>query len=69
MMAKPRGFAPIGMRRAHTVYYFAFSNLQETLVSTQQVSAASRKSFTLIQMLGLIGAAGLIAAILLNQLV
>jgi hypothetical protein len=69
MLAKPRGFAPIGMRRAHTVYYFAFSNLQETLVSTQQVSAASRKSFTLIQMLGLIGAAGLIAAILLNQLV
>jgi hypothetical protein len=69
MSANPRRFAPIGMRRAHTVYYFAFSNLQETLVSTQQVSTASRQSFTLIQVLGLVGAAGLIAAILLNQLV
>jgi hypothetical protein len=38
-------------------------------VPTQQVSTASRQSFTLIQVLGLIGAAGLIAAILLNQLV
>jgi hypothetical protein len=51
------------------VYYFAFSDLQETLVSTQQVSTASRKSLTLLQLLGLIGAAGLIAAILLNHLV
>ena len=51
------------------VYYFAFSDLQETLVSTQQVSSVSRKSLTLLQLLGLIGAAGLIAAILLNHLV
>jgi hypothetical protein len=51
------------------VYYFAFSDLQETLVTTQQVPTASRKSLTLLQLLGLIGAAGLIATIVLNLLV
>jgi hypothetical protein len=38
-------------------------------VSTQPVSTASRQSLTLIQVLALVGAAGLIAAILLNQFV
>jgi hypothetical protein len=51
------------------VYYFAFSHLQESLVNTQQASIAPRKSLTLLQLLGLIGAAGLIASILLNHLV
>jgi hypothetical protein len=51
------------------VYHFAFSNFQESLVTTQQASAAPRKSLTLMQLLGLIGAAGLIASILLNHLV
>jgi hypothetical protein len=36
-------------------------------VTTQQISTASRKSLTLLQLLGLIGAAGLIAAIVLNH--
>jgi hypothetical protein len=36
-------------------------------VTTQQIPSASRKSLTLLQLLGLIGAAGLIAAIVLNQ--
>ncbi|WP_279635190.1 hypothetical protein [Paraburkholderia lacunae] len=35
----------------------------------QQVPASSRKSLTLLQFLGLIGGAALLAAILLNQLV
>jgi hypothetical protein len=35
----------------------------------QQIPASSRKSLTLLQLLGLIGGAALIAAILLNQLV
>ena len=51
------------------VYHCAFSNFQETLVTTQQVPTSSRKSLTLLQLLGLIGAAGLIASILLNHLV
>ncbi|NKJ50165.1 hypothetical protein CIC12_26255 [Burkholderia sp. SG-MS1] len=51
------------------VYHFAFSNFQEFLVTTQQASTAPRKSLTLMQLLGLIGAAGLIASILLNHLV
>jgi hypothetical protein len=38
-------------------------------VTTQQIPTASRKSLTLLQLLGLIGAAGLIAAIVLNQFV
>jgi hypothetical protein len=51
------------------VYYSAFSDFQEILVTTQQAPTASRKSLTLLQLLGLIGAAGLIAAIVLNHLV
>jgi hypothetical protein len=38
-------------------------------VTTQQISTPSKKSLTLLQLLGLIGAAGLIAAIVLNQFV
>jgi hypothetical protein len=38
-------------------------------VTTQHISTASRKSLTLLQLLGIIGAAGLIAAIVLNQFV
>jgi hypothetical protein len=49
------------------VYHSVFSNLQDTLVTTQQISTTSRKSLTLLQLLGLIGAAGLIAAIVLNH--
>jgi hypothetical protein len=49
------------------VYHFVFFNLQDTLVTTQQISTTSRKSLTLLQLLGLIGAAGLIAAIVLNH--
>jgi hypothetical protein len=51
------------------VYYFVFSDLLEHPVTTQQIPTASRKSLTLLQLLGLIGAAGLIAAIVLNQFV
>lgn len=51
------------------VYHFAFSASQETLVSTQQVSTASRKSLTLLQMLCLIGGAALVVDIVLNLLV
>ncbi|MGF6898979.1 hypothetical protein P3T22_000221 [Paraburkholderia sp. GAS348] len=36
-------------------------------MTTQQLPTVSRKSLTLLQLLGLIGAAGLIAAIVLNQ--
>ncbi|MBB5540805.1 hypothetical protein GGD70_001083 [Paraburkholderia fungorum] len=36
-------------------------------MNTQQIPTASRKSLTLLQLLGIIGAAGLIAAIVLNQ--
>jgi hypothetical protein len=46
-----------------------FPIFKKTLVTTQQASTAPRKSLTLIQLLGLIGAAGLIASILLNHLV
>jgi hypothetical protein len=51
------------------VYHLAFSALQETLVSTQQVSTASRKSLTLLQMLCLVGGAALVVDIVLNLLV
>ena len=69
MAADGRRFGLIGCAALTPVYYFAFSDLQETLVNTQQVSTAPRKSLTLLQLLGLIGAAGLIASILLNHLV
>lgn len=52
-----------------SVYHFAFSDIQETLVTSQQAPTASRKSLTLLQLLGIIGSAGLIASILLNHLV
>jgi hypothetical protein len=51
------------------VYHFAFFQIEEFSVTTQQIPAAPRKSLTLLQLLGLIGAAGLIAAIVLNQIV
>ncbi|SMG58348.1 hypothetical protein SAMN06265784_11125 [Paraburkholderia susongensis] len=51
------------------VYHCAFSELQETLVTTQQTPANARKSLTLLQMLSLIGGAALVAAIVLNLLV
>jgi hypothetical protein len=38
-------------------------------VTSQQTPTAPRKSLTLLQLLGLIGGAGLIAAIVLNQFV
>ncbi|MDR6443919.1 hypothetical protein ACTJLC_28900 [Paraburkholderia sp. 22099] len=50
------------------VYHFAFPHFQEHLVTTQHIPTPSRKSLTLLQVLGIIGAAGLIASILLNQL-
>jgi hypothetical protein len=50
------------------VYHCAFSELQDSLVTTQQTSTASRKSLTLLQLLGLIGGAGLIASYALNLL-
>jgi len=51
------------------VYHCAFSELQETLVTTQQTPTHSRKSLTLLQLLGLIGGVALIVAIALNLLV
>jgi hypothetical protein len=51
------------------VYHCAFSDFQETLVTTQQTPTNSRKSLTLLQLLGLIGGAGLIASIALNLLI
>jgi hypothetical protein len=51
------------------VYHCAFSELQDTLVTTQQTPTNSRKSLTLLQLLGLIGGAGLIASIALNLLI
>lgn len=51
------------------MYHFAFPHFQEHFVTTQHIPTASRKSLTLLQLLGIIGAAGLIASILLNQLV
>jgi hypothetical protein len=51
------------------VYHCAFSELHDTPVTTQQTSTNPRKSLTLLQLLGLIGGAGLIAAIALNLLV
>jgi len=38
-------------------------------VTTQQLPASTRKSLTLLQLLGLIGAAGVIADIVLNLFV
>jgi hypothetical protein len=49
------------------VYHAASFNFQEHVVSTQSVNTAPRKSLTLLQMLGLIGAAALVAAVVLNQ--
>ncbi len=46
-----------------------FPNFKKPPVNTQQINTAPRKSLTLLQLLGLIGAAGLIAAIVLNQFV
>jgi hypothetical protein len=46
-----------------------FPTLKNSSVTTQQIPTASRKSLTLLQLLGIIGAAGLIAAIVLNQFV
>ncbi|NIF76947.1 hypothetical protein F3J20_05955 [Paraburkholderia sp. Cy-641] len=51
------------------VYHCVFSELQETLVTTQQTPTNSRKSLTLLQLLGLIGGVALIVAIALNLLV
>jgi hypothetical protein len=51
------------------VYHCAFSELQDPLVTTQQTTTTSRKSLTLLQLLGLVGGAGLIASIALNLLV
>ncbi|MGF6485533.1 hypothetical protein QFZ91_007760 [Paraburkholderia sp. JPY419] len=64
-----REFAPIDIRRVRTRVPLRFSKLQDSLVTTQQTPAASRKSLTLLQLLGLIGAAGLIASYALNLLV
>jgi hypothetical protein len=50
-----------------TISLFPLS--KDRSVTTQQLPTASRKSLTLIQMLGLIGSAGLVAAIVLNLLV
>ncbi|MGF6298811.1 hypothetical protein OKW42_002141 [Paraburkholderia sp. WC7.3d] len=62
-------FAPIDVRRVRTRVPLRFFRLQDTLVTTQQIPTNSRKSLTLLQLLGLIGAAGLIASIALNLLV
>jgi len=50
-----------------TISLFLIS--QDRSVTTQQFRTASRKPLTLLQLLGIIGAAGLIASILLNLLV
>ncbi|WCM23484.1 hypothetical protein NDK50_21680 [Paraburkholderia bryophila] len=46
-----------------------FPTLKTQPVTSQQTPTAPRKSLTLLQLLGLIGGAGLIAAIVLNQFV
>ncbi|MGF6572072.1 hypothetical protein SAMN05443245_5797 [Paraburkholderia fungorum] len=69
MATNARGFAPIGMRDPHTRVPFRFFPFPRTPVNTQQIATAPKKSLTLLQLLGLIGAAGLIAAIVLNQFV
>jgi hypothetical protein len=69
MATSATSFVPIGIRRLATRVPFLFFRFQEPPVTTQQIQASSRKSLTLIQMLGLIGGLGLIAAIILNQLV
>ena len=51
------------------MYHFAFSDFKNSSVTTHQIPTASRKSLTLLQLLAIIGAAGLIAAIVLNQFV
>jgi hypothetical protein len=63
-----------GLRRSafaapRPVYHFAFLISKDRSVTTQQFRTASRKPLTLLQLLGIIGAAGLIASILLNLLV
>jgi hypothetical protein len=67
MATHAHGFARIGMRDAHARVPFRFFPSSRTLVTTQHISTPSKKSLTLLQLLGLIGAAGLIAAIVLNQ--
>ena len=69
MATNAHGFAPIGVGNPHTRVLFRFFPFSRTPVNTQQISAAPKKSLTLLQLLGLIGAAGLIAAIVLNQFV
>jgi hypothetical protein len=69
MAVMARGFAPIGVREPRTRVPFRFFSFSRTSVSTPQISTPSKKSLTLLQLLGLIGAAGLIAAIVLNQFV
>jgi hypothetical protein len=63
------GFAQIGMRRTATRVPFRFLIPKDRSVTTQQFPAASRKPLTLLQLLGIIGAAGLIASVLLNLVV
>jgi hypothetical protein len=50
-----------------TISLFPIS--EDRLVTTQQLPTASRKSLTLLQLLGLIGGTALIAAIVLNLVV
>ncbi|WP_341317356.1 hypothetical protein WN982_39415 [Paraburkholderia sp. IMGN_8] len=63
------------MRQPQPHVLFRFFRNQERHVTAskspiaQQIPASSRKSLTLLQLLGLISGAALIAAILLNQLV
>ncbi|MGF6413080.1 hypothetical protein OKW37_004815 [Paraburkholderia sp. MM5482-R2] len=64
-----REFAPIDIRRVRTRVPLRFFRTSSSLVTTQQTPTNSRKSLTLLQLLGLIGAAGLIASIALNLLV
>lgn len=69
MATNARGCALIGMREPRSRVPFRLFLFSRTLVTTQQISTPSKKSLTLLQLLGLIGAAGLIAAIVLNQFV
>ncbi|MFP3566978.1 hypothetical protein [Paraburkholderia sp. SIMBA_030] len=68
-------FAQIDMRELPPHVLFRFFRNQERHVTaskspiSQQIPASSRKSITLLQLLGLIGGAALIAAILLDHLV
>ncbi|CAE6767033.1 hypothetical protein R69888_03687 [Paraburkholderia haematera] len=70
MASNTHGIAPIEMVWPSTrVPFRFFRSLRTSPVTTQQIPTVSRKSLTLLQLLGLIGAAGLIAAIVLNQFV